>query len=572
MNEELDGGGLEENEEIDLPTPEQRALRRKILVVALIPVLILSSVGIWHTFFRPWTIDELEEKIVNQYDDPSFDPYLAGATITVEGTVADFYALSTTLGPLTFITLEGAEVVRLVDWREPSFDVGDIIRREIHFEWSDYNEEHGVYSAQLDYPGLRYALNSQLWGLSLSGMGGILLFQRDDHITDSTIVEVYLNRGVGFPLRFFNASLRKGVGDGPFDDSWDAQGLYEDNPEVDYLGSLEQSIGQNGTLTFVDANSNGLLDYWDFFQLNLTRPSTDSGIFTFFLLVNDGARNGPGVLNGACFVVLTKRGILQIFSIEDAESEIFTGGWIGLKSEESTPSGVSAELVISDLWGLMPEIQNCGCSLVYGDEVLDCSALEEGLVASSNGLTITYSDADQNGKLSKQDLFLVSGLANLTEYSFTLLRDEYRLFGIAWTTGLGPHSGNVPVIDWAEPLALDYPANSTFKIQIERMYAIPGVLLGDSFERMVVDLRRNGISLLSFENLTSDFNYSSAEVDLTFEDADSNGYLNTGDFFTCVSSGVAEFEIVLSYVNPGIGGIGDITQPLISWPVSWAAG
>lgn len=570
MSDDLEDGGPEDLDEIEFPTPEQKAFRKKIWAVIIVIAVVLSSFGIWYVYFRPWTIGELEDKFVDEYDAPSFDPYLAGTSAMVGGKVASFDSYNnTTLGPLTFIKLEGAKLLQLIDWKEPDFEIGDTIVREIRFEWGKYNNYSGVFSPQVDYPVVRETFNSYIWATSYSQSGGIFLFPRNDVSSDSARIDVYLERTSGaFPLESFNVSLRKGIR-GPPGDYWDFKRGYKDGLEIDHLDTLEQHIGAQGSLRFVDANSNGLLDNWDFFQVNLSRPSDDNSVITYYMRINDGIE-GYGLLEGECYITMTNRGVFGNTFLPAPESLIVSIAEMRINSETVTPGGVSTELVISSTWGPPFEIQKGSCRLWDGGNGLDCTTLTEGEVASEGNISIDFSDVDQDGYLDSGDSFVISGLTNLAEYSLSIQEDERELSYLEWTTGLGVFSGHLPIVEWEEPQPLDSPTNRIFKLQIGRMYGIPGVLLGYPWDRIVVDILVDGQSVLSYANLTSDFNYTSPSTSITFEDSDSNGYVNSGDFFICNTTVSAEFELKVSYVD--YVGYPRHEQILISWPISWQTG
>ena len=315
----------------------------------------------------------------------------------------------------------------------------------------------------------------------------------------------------------------------------------------------------------MDANSNGLLDSWDFFQVNLSRPSDDNSALTYYMRINDGVE-GYGVLEGECYITMTNRGVFGLILLPAPES-IVSVAEMRINSETVTPAGVSTELVISSMLDTPFEIQKGSCRLWDGGNGLDCTSLSEGEVAAEGNISINFSDVNQDGYLDIGDSFIISGLTNAAEYSFSIREDERELAYLKWTAGLGVFSGQLPIIEWEEPQPLDSPTNRAFKLQIGRMYGVPAVLLGDLKERMVVDVLMNGQSVLSYTNLTSDFNYTSPSTSITFEDSDSNGYVNSGDSFICNATVSADFELMVTYVD--YVGSPRREQILISWSISW---
>ncbi len=569
MSLEAESGGPSEVEKAEHSPKESKFSSKRILAIVLAFVLVFTSFGVWYFLVRPWSIQEVAEKVTGDPYAPGFEPYLAGTSIHVSGRVTDFDVNHTTLGPLTVIELDNFNLMHLVDWNEPDFKLGDIISRKVDFEWSRFNDDIRVFSPQLDFPWMHPAFAVPVVMAAVSYIEGFCLLPKNDPMSDDVILQVVLRMNEGFPLGLFNASLKKGVG------SWaveyiDVTGGYEDNPQLDYLGTLEDRFGENQTMEFVDANSNDLFDDGDYFRLSLTRPPEDSGVLTYFLQINNGGhRSGYGVLKGLSYIAMKSRGVLWAFDTE-AMNPVIPSGDLALRSEAESSGSVSAEIVISEMRGPQVEIHQAGCTLSQEAYLIDWEGLEDGGIHTEDDYSVSFTDSDQDGVMSNGDYFVLSGLSNWTDYRFSVQLTYGGYLSTSWTTGIGVFSGNLPVIEWNEPLALDLPVNHSFKLQIGRMYGVPGVLLEEEDERMVVDIVRDGVAVLTFSNLTSSFNHTSSDLNVTFEDADGNGYVNSGDYFICINSGPAQLEIILGYVN--LYGHRDHPQPLISWPLSWQTG
>lgn len=568
MIDDVEDGGPEDLDEIEFPTPEQKALRKKVTVIVVSLVVVFAGIGVWYFQFRPWSIEEVATKVSGSPYTPGFDPSLAGKTVYVSGKVTGFDVNYTTLGPLTIIELDDFSMMHLVEWKEPTFKLGDVISMKVHFEWSRYNDDIRVFSRQLDFPWFNPAFSVPVVMAAVSYYEGMSLWPKNDPSSDDAILEIILPRREGFPLELFNVTLKKGVTSWA-DEYIDVISGYKGNPQLDYMKSLEDGVGENGTIEFTDANENGLLDDHDYFRLNLTRPVEDSAFLTYLLDINDAHTGGYGVLKGGHFIVMTNKGVFWAFGDSYGDPD-YPNGLLMLRSEVDTDGTVSAEIVISEVSGADVELREAGCSLSHEEQVVDWDDLEEGNIDAKSNHSATFHDADQNGLVSEGDFFVLSGLLNLTDYRFSVRMSRGGFMSFHWTTGLGVFSGDLPVIEWNEPLALDYPTNHTFRLQIGRMYGIPGVLLGQQWDRIVVDILVDGQSVLSYANLTSDFNYTSPNTSITFEDSDSNGYVNSGDFFICNTTVSAEFELKVGYVD--YVGYPRHEQILISWPISWRTG
>ncbi|UCD91725.1 MAG: hypothetical protein JSV43_05640 [Methanobacteriota archaeon] len=562
--------GIRGSELEEIPEKERR-LSKKTMVIVISLLLIFSGFGVWYFYLRPWSIVELSDKISGPPGEPGFEPYLAGKTVTIQGRVTEVGTNSTTLGPITFIELDNFNLVRLVEWNPPSCKVGDIITRSVRFEWSYYNEVRRVMSPDLDFPAIQTAMGISVVLESVGCIQGICLLPRDDQFSNATVIEVFLLSGDAFPLGLFNATLMKGVR-GMKIEYIAAGGQYigDANPEIDFIESIEDGIGEKGELRFVDANSNGLLDDEDYFEVNLERPSEENSIYTYMLMINRAENQGLNLLGGMAYIVTINRGTLRFLATPTSISYPFTSGLrMEQISETDTPLGITTEILISETWGPPLQIQDSNCYLWSDSDTICYVPLREGLVVSNGDFSINFTDVNNDDIVDSGDLFTITGLENHTNYRFAVTMYEGHISTIRWITGVGVQTALLPVIEWNDPVAVDYPLNLTFKMVIGRMYGVPGVLLGDLDERMVVDVKRDGLPILSSANLTRDFNITLPTVNISFEDADGNGFVNTGDFFICKASGPAEFEISLGYMKTRVHPIGDVPHPLIYWPISW---
>jgi hypothetical protein len=570
MSDDLEDGGPEDLGEVVTSTPEKAATRKKIMAVVLSLVIIIAGIGVWYFQFRAWSIEEVSNRVVGSQYAPGFDESLAGRTITIAGRVTKIESYSTTFGLLSRVELDDFNLLTLVEWGDLSIKVGDSISREVHFEWGHFNDVHRVFSQQLDFPVIVPAISIPTVMESVGCNSGICMVPRDDTSSNAVIIELFLSSGGAFPLGLFNATLGKGV------NSWtmeyiDVSKRYRDRPPVDFLASLEDGAGQNNNMTFVDANSNGMLDDHDYFETYLTRPSADSSVLTYLLTVNNLQATGDSVLEGICYIVMTNEGVFRISNPPEFMANPYHFGRLQRISEYEASDGITTEIVVTDVWGPPLSIDESGCRLMfeYYSPILECSNLVDGVVAIRGNISITFTDSDRDGYLNGGDYFIVNGLENWTEYTLGVIIYNGTQIGFKWTTGIGAHIASMPVIEWKSPAPLDQPTNRLFKIQIDRMYGIPGLAFDDPDRLMVVDLHMDGIPAFSARNLTEDFNNSSSGFNLTFIDADENGFINSGDYFICNSTVAADFEIVLGYVHRGWE-----WPPVTNyqWSASWQTG
>jgi hypothetical protein len=167
---------------------------------------------------------------------------------------------------------------------------------------------------------------------------------------------------------------------------------------------------------------------------------------------------------------------------------------------------------------------------------------------------------------------LISGLEDWTRYRLrvdTGYGNDVRYISIEWRTGMGAYTGEAPVIEWRSPEPLDAPVNSIHKLQIERMYGIPGVPFEylPYAEHLRIEIYVDGAQLIPLTFLEANFSLESFPLNITFYDADNNSYVNAGDYFIVKASNPVEVDLILHYGS--ISRYDSSGSPAVSWPISW---
>ncbi len=557
------------------PENEKSSKKKKLLVlIIVINIVLVSFVVIWYIYLRPWTIRDVGSATNVEIDEdgyffigepepenPGFSHDLAGRNKIVKGRITDISSYMTTLGPLTYYELDDFDYIHLIEWDYPRYGIGDEIEKKVHFEWGQWNEQKNVYSPQLDFPVMTPAPAIELVMRSVSThtLHGVILLASQTDPESPTNVSVLLPMGEGFPLELFNCSLRAGRY------SWasdyvDVSGGYLGNPVIDSIPSLSNNTGMNKIVHFSDANHNGLLDDGDSFHFNLTMPEANTAVLTYLFSINGGIRYYQNrVLSGISYIIMTNRGILRFISSITNEEDMLPYIILNKVSEHETLDGITTIINITHVIGESPFISNSYCSIFEKTGNTQMIPLANGEILNESGLKIEFSDDNDNELLDQGDYFIISRLENRSEYEFSLAcetfighhRGRARISEIHWVAGIGTFTGNLPIIEYMEPYIIDPPENRTYKIEIYRMYGIPGLNLTSEnpITWFRIKIGKGGQDFLHPTNLTVNFQENVGEINITFVDEDDNGFINTGDYFTCAGGSSGEFSLTLDYVE-----------------------
>jgi hypothetical protein len=585
---------------------EKVSKEKKIIVILIVTnIVLVGFVVVWYFYLRPWSILDVASSAnleINKDDEffawdmevenPGFSHELAGKSKIVKGIITDISSYETTLGPITYYELDNYSPIRLLEWDYPRFEIGNEVEKKVYFEWSQWNNDKNVYSPQLDFPTLGYTPEVEEIMNRVSCAEGLILELNSTSSFNTVKLTVFTPRGEGFPLELFSCSLKPG------DRSWHNDYIdagrgshfvlgrdYEDLTILDSIDSISNDSGENNITTFSDANNNGLLDNGDYFTFNLSIPDKDSAVLTYVFSINGGARSQQrSVLYGLAYIVMTNKGVLRYLSSITNNQNLRTYLIPRLHTEQLTPNGITSTIYVTQVIGALRDISRTFCSILILNLGFSghYEQLINGIVIDEHGIIVEFTDNNNNGLLDKGDFFEVSGLDNLTEYYLkvcTGIMDEQQIFvdysimETHWQTGIGAFTGNFPVIDFSEPQLVENQDDSTFNIEIDRMYGIPGINLTDMRRSKwpMIILVSYGQELLFCTNLTFDLVMYLNDVRLSFKDTDENAFINSGDSFIFQTNATGEYILIMDYVEyePDIEeGYEIIYSQSITWTVS----
>ena len=304
-------------------TDGDKTVSKKLVAIILVATL-LGATGfyVWREYYRHWSIEDLDEAVilVDEWGPiiNGFKTHLAGRTVTVEADIGHIRTIQTSLGELNILRLEGARYVGLMQWGSADYEVGDRIVMDVSFEWAAINGIEGVFSPQATL-GLGVLAEVQIVLQAISWVRAEWVIGVDDLGDDVTVRVDKANEPV--PLGISNCSIKAGANLGIME-YIDLLGFYGDQPLLDKISSLEESNGENGTITFLDVNEDGYLDDGDTFTLtNLTRPTTDLGAQTYLLWVErelfpeePDRYDNPGMF--FVYLIMTRNGVFWTTSGE----------------------------------------------------------------------------------------------------------------------------------------------------------------------------------------------------------------------------------------------------------------
>jgi len=308
--------------------PKERMTQKRVLAI-VIAIVVVGSAGtvIWYLYYKSWNIEDVAAAIADTPDAPGFRHSLAGRTIVVEGRVTGISSNMINHGLLSFIELDNYGYLHLVVWGDVPYSIGETIRKEVRFEWSECNDETHVYSPQLDFPNLVTLPSMEVVVKETVFVGGYDLYPRA--LPDGRINISVLWADELLSLNSYNCSLRAGTKSfaGEYIDLMRQQDY---GRELDRLQPLESTTGSHGNLTYVDSDIDGLLDRGDWFVLSgLREPSTESGFRTYLLDLSTPVvwdDNTTEYVHISSYVVLNKNGLLRWTN--NLTPGLFAGGTI----------------------------------------------------------------------------------------------------------------------------------------------------------------------------------------------------------------------------------------------------
>jgi hypothetical protein len=513
------------------PPPKPEVSKKKIALVIIIGIILILSFTTWFFVFRTVRLEQL----AIQY-------YSPGDEVKVGGIITDIEKHNTSYGPLTLLTLDESfvsEMYKIVVDNDIEYKIGDWFQTTFHFEEYDFNGNKIITAKELY---LSYMLPISIGVVmdAVSFLGGFRLIPLSNDSTGATYYEVFMRNGDEYPLDRFNVSIKKGQSftNGSADhrtfpalfayEYLSLSGDYRDSETLDFMDSLEDSVSQNGTMEFIDVNSNGLLDDHDKLKLNLPPTKDEFSIETYCISIGGASHEDRGFAWGREYLINWHNGPYEWFEINN----------IGLKHVSSEVNGTQANetLIISNMldYGIIPVSDHDYLIRFKNPKSTSLGSyrvnVSKGIVHIVDNVYIEYNDTNDNSALDVNDVFIISGLDNQTAIEFNIFRakDADTVGLISLVAGYGHIIGLLPDIE-LENAGLVQGTTNLYRVNVTTSYWHPQLMVNSTLRLLITN---NSSEFEPFDiplqiGVTQSFN----GTNVTFFDADGDTYLSTGDYF-----------------------------------------
>ncbi len=527
-----------------------------ILVAA---VLVAAGFVVWWGFIRARSIAEVF----------AFDHFQPGTSVAVQGTITGIYRENTSYGPRVALQLDGytgcnttltpgSATGQVFGDPNATYAIGQTFQTTLHFQSYTINGNTAVSAPELacPLPGLFAAVGDVFD--SLSRIRGILLVYNASEAGGWQDYRIFTHNAEAFNLSALPVSLAKSVpyqGNNPTlpagspVDSMSRWALLlalqyigatggapnSEFPIVDQMTSLRVGTSVNGSLRFIDANGDHMLDNGDRLDVRLP-PTTSSNAWDTYLL-QVGVPSGLNATYAATehFILQGPQGPLDpLLSSQRAMVDL------AYTSTQPGPPVQSTIQVTSVRIGSARPLSAVRYSLAIS-RLTSFSNLSGSLAAlpaaTTTGVTFSFTDTNRDNLLDAGDRFTVTGAANQSDLILFLFDPnggigelnsivgyDAPVYGLPYTKltvqGSGPWTIGVDMAAWSPDSAF----NGTLR----------------------VTLMENDTAVLTNASLVNGTLGTFANGSLSFTDADGNGYLSTGDYFTLTGNPVNRYELEIT--------------------------
>lgn len=535
---------------METPKPEgmPRRTRRVVVVLAVSVIVVLSGFLVWELFIRPRSLAEVY----------GFDHWSSGSAVAIAGTIASIERENTSYGPQVYLGLDGSSPCSgqqgsVLGDPNATYQLGGRFQTTLHFHAYTINGDPAVSAPELHcpFPSSLEAIGTVIDAASL--YAGRLLLVYNGTASNGTIhYEIITANGAAYRADKLPATLRKSrpiqgsnprlPAGGPIDSAarWidfgalqylGASGAYSEFPIVDEMSSLSAGVSRNGSLRFVDANRDGLVDDGDRLDVSLAATGSSTAWDTYQLIIGS-LFSAPETYVGCTRFILN--GPTGPFDVPLAMRR---DPHVGLRyGGDVVGTTFTSRIDVQPMFGPAPALSDLRFFLEAGGSSGNgsLSALPVTLV---NGVSLALTDANGNGRLDSGDGFRVGGLANRTSVTLSLVQSDASVGTISWVVGYGEPIGRVPALTFTTQGTNPWHATANFS------FWSPELALNRTLR---ASLSENGIVVLTNVSLASGTLGMFANGTLALTDSDGDGSLSTGDFFTVTGAGGNRYELDLS--------------------------
>ncbi len=523
-----------------------RRSRRRILVLVIAVVLVLAAVLVGWFLLRPWTIGQVF----------GLAHYQPGNAVTVAGTITGVYPENTSYGPRVALQLDGQSLCPNAGdvFGDPNatYRSGESFQTTLHFQSYTFNGDPAVSAPELACPfpvafealggvldavsessGLMLVYNGTLAG----GWSEYTFLTTNDASYNPAVLPVTLRKSM--PVQGTNPQLPAGA---TVDSAnlWNAltslqyvgvSGGFQEFPIVDRMASLA-SPSANGSLRFVDVDHNGLVSDGDHLDVNLPPTASATTWDTYLLAVGSLFSSTPTYVSAAHYILNGPSGPLETWP--SSRPTMVELQYVG----DSAGPPLRSTVQVSDVaFGSPPALSDVEYELLANGSASLGGALTSLPASGLSGLTLSFADANANGRLDAGDRFTVGGIGNETRLSLVLSEGGRIFGGIEWIVGYGQPAPFIP--DQSFAVAGSGPWTITATVPTWS----PELALNRTIRASVFE---NGTEVITNASLFNGLIGSFANGTLTFTDADGDGFLSTGDYFTLNGNPANAYELQIS--------------------------
>ncbi len=518
-----------------------------MLVLIVAAAVVGAGFAVWWVVLRPRSLAEVF----------AFDHFQPGTSVTVQGTITAVRRENTSYGPRVTVQLDGnslcANGTDLLADPNGTYRLGDSFQTTLHFERYMINGDPAVTAPELacPFPELPGAISTVLNAVSeVTGMtlvyGGTTPdgWIRYDVVSQNGLT--YNGSVLAVTLREFSPT----VGQGPMfpsgsaidsADRWTTlfsveyiriAGGMSGSPTVDQMVSIVNPSSANGTLRFVDADHDGRVGDGDHLDIRLPPTGSPTAWDTYLLQVGQRLSGAPTYVAAVHYVLNGPDGPL-----ETLPSSLPTLVDLRYAGDSAGPPIRTSVQVTRVPVGHPPAISHVQYNLDLGTGSQIVGNLSNLPVTSPSGITISFVDTNGNGVLDAGDRLTVGGVANHTTLTLDLQADGFLVGHALWIVGYGQPYPIYPDLSFTvagtDPwtVTADVP---TWSPELALNRTLRASLFEDGREVLTNVSVASGI-LGTFPNGT-----------LSFTDADSDGYLSTGDTFTVSGNPAATYMLRIS--------------------------
>lgn len=547
------------------PAAPNRVRRRRVLLVLVVAAAVVAaSFFVWWGFIRPRTIAEVF----------NFDHFQPGAAVTVAGTITGIYPESTSYGPKVALQLDGysqLDKYAQLEYFSPcngtgqvfgdpntTYAIGQTFQTTLHFQDYTINGDPAVWAPELACPFPLTFKAIQAVDDAVSRVAGLTLVYNSTESGGWVDYSIFTANAVPYNLRVLPVTLRKSAPvekanpvfpNGSAVDSplrWvtlseiQYVGLVGSSrvfPIVDQMGSLVDGTSVNGSLRYIDTNGDHMLDDGDRLDIRLPPTSSANSWDTYVVEIGGLFFSNRTYVAAQHYILDGPDGPTEpSFS---GQTPIVDLAWAG---DQPGPPLQSAVRVTAAPIGPPLPVAAVRYSLTVKNGITGYAQLSGNLTSlpttTGTGVTLSFDDSDGDHLLDTGDRFTVTGAANRSDLSLDVFGPSGGAGSIDWIIGYGSVAG-IPYLNFTAQ------GTGTWTIRANVPTWSPEL----AFNRTVrATLYENDSAVVTNATLVNGTLGTFGAGSLTFTDADGDGYLSTGDFFTLTGNPGAYYRLDVTFL------------------------